>query len=122
MSPEIVGLLGIAVLLILLAVRVPVAIAMFIVGLGGIAILRNPQVALTFLANDSFALASSADLVVIPLFILMGNVATETGLSRKLYDAAYAWIGQWRGGGWPRPPWWARAGSRRCRARRSPRR
>jgi tripartite ATP-independent transporter DctM subunit len=55
-------------------------------------------VALTFLANDSFALASSADLVVIPLFILMGNVATESGLSRKLYDAAYAWIGHWRGG------------------------
>lgn len=98
MSPELIGLLGIAVLLVLLAVRVPVAIAMFIVGLGGIAILRNPQVALTFLANDSFALASSADLVVIPLFILMGNVATESGLSRKLYDAAYAWIGHWRGG------------------------
>jgi tripartite ATP-independent transporter DctM subunit len=98
MSPEIVGLLGIAVLLILLAVRVPVAIAMFIVGLGGIGILRNPNVALTYLSNDSFGLASSADLVVIPLFILMGNVATESGLSRRLYDAAYAWIGHWRGG------------------------
>lgn len=33
-----------------------------------------------------------------PLFILMGNVATETGMSRKLYDAAYAWIGSIRGG------------------------
>jgi tripartite ATP-independent transporter DctM subunit len=98
MSPEIVGLLGIAVLLILLAVRVPVAIAMFVVGLGGIAVLRSPSVALTYLSNDSFSLASSADLVVIPLFILMGNVATESGLSRRLYDAAYAWIGHWRGG------------------------
>ncbi len=98
MSPELVGLLGIAALLVLLAIRVPVAIAMFIVGLAGIAVLRNPQVALTFLANDSFALAASADLLVIPLFILMGNVAAEAGLSRKLYDAAYAWIGHWRGG------------------------
>jgi tripartite ATP-independent transporter DctM subunit len=97
-SPEIIGLLGIAILFIMLALRVPVAIAMFIVGLGGIALLRNPNVALTYLSNESFSIAASADLVVIPLFILMGNVATEAGMSRKLYDAAYAWIGHWRGG------------------------
>jgi tripartite ATP-independent transporter DctM subunit len=97
-SPEIIGLLGIAILFIMLALRVPVAIAMFIVGLGGIAILRNPNVALTYLSNESFSIGASADLVVIPLFILMGNVATEAGMSRKLYDAAYSWIGHWRGG------------------------
>jgi tripartite ATP-independent transporter DctM subunit len=97
-SPEIIGLLGIAALFIMLALRVPVAIAMFIVGLGGIAILRNPNVALTYLSNESFSIGASAELVVIPLFILMGNVATEAGMSRKLYDAAYSWIGHWRGG------------------------
>lgn len=98
MTPETIGILGIAVLLLMLAARVPVAVAMFLVGLGGIAILRNPSVALSYLASESFSLASSADLLVIPLFILMGNVASEAGMSRRLYDAAYAWIGHWRGG------------------------
>lgn len=98
MTPETIGILGIALLLLMLAARVPVAVAMFLVGLGGIAILRNPSVALSYLASESFSLASSADLLVIPLFILMGNVASEAGMSRKLYDAAYAWIGHWRGG------------------------
>ena len=45
---------------------------------------------MSLMASESFTLASSAELVVVPLFILMGNVATETGMSRKLYDAAYA--------------------------------
>lgn len=98
MSAELIGLAGIGCLLVLLALRVPVAIAMFLVGLGGVAILRSPSVALSYLSSESFSLASSADLLVIPLFILMGNVATESGMSRKLYDAAYAWIGSWRGG------------------------
>ncbi len=50
------------------------------------------------LASESFTLASSAELVVIPLFILMGNVASATGMSRALYDAAYALVGRVRGG------------------------
>lgn len=98
MTPEIIGVTGLVALLVLLALRIPVAIAMFVVGICGIAALRNANVALSFLSSESFALASSADLLVIPLFILMGNVATESGLSRKLYEAAYAWIGHWRGG------------------------
>lgn len=98
MTPELIGLYGIVALFVLLALRVPVAIAMFVVGLIGVSILRNETVALSYLASESFSLASSADLLVIPLFILMGNVATESGMSRKLYDAAYSWIGSWRGG------------------------
>ena len=50
------------------------------------------------MASETFTLASSAELVVVPLFILMGNVATVTGMSRKLYDAAYAIIGTVKGG------------------------
>jgi tripartite ATP-independent transporter DctM subunit len=50
------------------------------------------------LASETFTLASNSELVIIPLFILMGNVATQTGMSRQLYDAAYAMIGQVRGG------------------------
>lgn len=98
MSPEIIGLLGMAILFVLLGLRVPVAFAMFAVGFVGNWILNSPAAAMSQLASDSFSLASSAELVVVPLFILMGNVATETGMSRKLYDAAYATIGSIRGG------------------------
>jgi tripartite ATP-independent transporter DctM subunit len=98
MSPEFIGLLGMAILFVLLGLRVPVAFAMFGVGFVGNWFLNSPQAAMSQLASDSFSLASSAELIVVPLFILMGNVATETGMSRKLYDAAYATIGSVRGG------------------------
>ncbi len=93
-----IGLLGIALLLVLLALRIPVALTMFIVGFIGISILSGPTSALNLLASESFTLASHAELIVIPLFILMGNVATTTGLSRQLYNAAYATIGAIKGG------------------------
>lgn len=98
MTPQLVGLIGIVVLFALLAIRVPVAFAMFVVGIGGVLALSTPQSAFSLLATESFTLASSAELIVIPLFILMGNVATESGMSRRLYDAAYSWIGAIRGG------------------------
>lgn len=98
MAPELVGLLGLLILLGMIALRVPVAVALFLVGLAGTAILGSTRAALSTLASETFSLASSADLLVIPLFILMGNVATESGMSRRLYDAAYAWIGSFRGG------------------------
>ncbi|MCG7601280.1 TRAP transporter large permease [Halomonas sp. McH1-25] len=98
MSTEWIGALGILVLLVLLVLRIPVAFSIFVVGLGGVAILDSPSSALSLLASETFTLASNAELIVIPLFILMGNVATEAGMSRKLYDAAYALIGSIRGG------------------------
>ena len=98
MSSETIGLVGMAILFVLLGLRIPVAFAMFAVGFFGNWILNSPAAALSQLASDSFSLAASSELVVVPLFILMGNVATETGMSRKLYDAAYATIGSVRGG------------------------
>jgi tripartite ATP-independent transporter DctM subunit len=98
MSPELIGLLGLVVMLVLLAFRMPVGFAMLLVGLAGYAILNSPTAALSALSSESFNVASNPDLLVIPLFILMGNVATEAGMSRKLYDAAYVWLGHLRGG------------------------
>ncbi|GAB2785686.1 TRAP transporter large permease [Halomonas shantousis] len=98
MSTELIGALGILVLFVLLVLRIPVAFSIFVVGLGGVAILDSPSSALSLLASETFTLSSNAELIVIPLFILMGNVATEAGMSRKLYDAAYALIGSIRGG------------------------
>ncbi|MFC7704195.1 TRAP transporter large permease [Plastorhodobacter daqingensis] len=98
MSAMATGLLGMGVLLILLVLRVPVAFAMFAVGFAGIWALNGLGAAMSLMASESFTLASSAELVVVPLFILMGNVASATGMSRALYDAAYALIGPVRGG------------------------
>ncbi|WP_238364900.1 TRAP transporter large permease [Mesobacterium pallidum] len=98
MSGFALGLWGMGILFVLLALRIPVAFAMFAVGFVGIWILNGLGAATSTLASEAFTLASSAELVVVPLFILMGNVATETGMSRKLYDAAYAMIGSIRGG------------------------
>lgn len=93
-----IGLLGISAMLMLLLLRVPVAFAMFIVGFTGVAALNGWNAAWSLLASESFTLGSSPELVVIPLFILMGNVASKSGMSAKLYDAAYSIIGSMRGG------------------------
>ena len=98
MSSVFVGSVGLALLLVLLLMRIPVAFAMFAVGFIGIWILNGLQAATGLLSSETFALASNSELIVVPLFILMGNVASATGMSRKLYDAAYATIGQVRGG------------------------
>lgn len=98
MSPVLAGTLGLVILLVLLLIRVPVAFAMFAVGFSGIWLLNGLPAAMGLLSSETFALASNAELIVVPLFILMGNVASVTGMSRKLYDAAYACIGQIRGG------------------------
>ncbi|SFE75155.1 TRAP transporter large permease [Roseivivax sediminis] len=98
MSGAALGTIGIVVLLVLLILRIPVAFAMFLVGFIGIWMLNGWSAATGLLASETFTLASNPELVIIPLFILMGNVATATGMSRQLYDAAYASIGQVRGG------------------------
>jgi tripartite ATP-independent transporter DctM subunit len=98
LSASLIGFLGILVMFVLLVLRIPVAFAMFVVGFVGITVLDSSNSALSLLASETFTLASSPELVVIPLFILMGNVASITGMSQRLYDAAYAIIGQFRGG------------------------
>ena len=98
MSAEALGFSGIVALLILLVLRVPVAFAMFLVGFLGIWALNGWNGAMGLLSSETFTLASSSELVVVPLFILMGNIASTTGMSRQLYNAAYAVIGHIRGG------------------------
>lgn len=98
MSVEAIGFVGIAALLTLLTLRIPVAFAMFLVGFIGIWTVRGWDAAMGLLGSETFTIASSSELVVVPLFILMGNVATASGMSRQLFDAAYAMVGHIRGG------------------------
>lgn len=97
--PDIaIGLIGIGVLFFLLIIRTPVAIAMMAVGLVGVGILNSWQAAFGTLIRETIVLASFYELSVIPLFVLMGNIASVSGMSRDLYDAAHSWVGGMRGG------------------------
>lgn len=89
--------LGFGTLLILLYIRVPVGIAMMIVGAVGIWLIRPPAATPT-LAREIFSEATSYPLTIIPLFVLMGNLAGVAGLSRDLYTAAHNWLGGFKGG------------------------
>jgi len=95
---EMIGLLGVAAMLVLLALRMPIGIAMLLVGTAGFAVLHGPQNALFMLGSYPYGSAAVYELAVIPLFVLMGNAAAASGMGRDLYSAAYAWVGHWRGG------------------------
>ena len=94
-----IGLLGIVALLALLLLRIPVAFAMFIVGFFGIAILSGMNAAIQSARVRGVYTGASPELVVIPLFILMGNIASATGLSRQLYQCRLRAGGQACAGG-----------------------
>jgi tripartite ATP-independent transporter DctM subunit len=98
MSPVIAGIVGIGLLLLLFLLRLQVAFAMAFVGLVGFAYLADPGPALSILAQDIFEQFSSYPLSVIPMFILMGTFAFASGISRRLYETTYTWVGELRGG------------------------
>ncbi len=98
MSPEIAGIVGIALLLVLFLLGMPVAFSMALVGVAGFAYLSGPEPAMAVLAQDIFESFSSYPLSVIPMFILMGSFAYASGISQRLYKTTNAWMGQYRGG------------------------
>ncbi len=98
MTPTSIGILGLTAFFILMMLRMPIAMCMLIVGFVGTAAINGLQAALATLSGESFEIAGYIDLSVIPLFVFMGNMAGLSGMSRDLYDAAYAWVGHWRGG------------------------
>jgi tripartite ATP-independent transporter DctM subunit len=98
MSELVVGSLGLIALFAVLALRMPVGLALLSVGFFGIAALNGWKAAMATMTSTAYSLSSNYSLVVIPMFLLMGNIATASGLSRRLFDAAYAWVGAFRGG------------------------
>jgi len=98
MTPFATGVLGIACLFLLLIIRTPVAFAMLIVGFGGYWFLEGLRSAGGVLLTESYSAVSSYSLIVVPMFVLLGNVSSAAGFSRGLYDAAFAWVGRFRGG------------------------
>ncbi len=97
MSPQLIGLVGMAGLLLLIFIRVPVAVALSIVGMLGYASIEGWRKALLIVGSTPFDLASGYALSVVPLFILMGQVTSEAGMSAKLFKGAKALFNGFRG-------------------------
>ncbi len=98
MSPLQVGILGIAILLALLVASMPVGFAMAAVGVFGFALITTPQAAFSMVSANLYDTFSNYSFTVIPLFVLMGQIAFHAGISRRLYKAAYHWLGPLPGG------------------------
>lgn len=97
-DPITLGILALVVLVVLIAIRIPIAYGMILVGGIGIAWLNGPALLLSQLKTLAYGQFSIYDLSVVPMFVLMGELATVAGLSQALFRGANAWLGWMRGG------------------------
>ncbi len=95
-----VSIIGFACLMALILIRMPIGFAMGVIGFFGFAMLSdwNWNAALSMSSRRVIDTSQEYGLSVIPLFILMGNFITRSGISRELYQASYAFLGHLRGG------------------------
>lgn len=98
MSPETVGLVGILVLLVLILLRMNIGLCMAAVGFFGFCFISGFESGVAMIGTTAYNTVASYSITVIPLFILMGAVISNSGLGEHLYKAAYVWVGHVRGG------------------------
>lgn len=98
MNPTLAGVLGIALMILIFMSRMPVAYVMALVGFVGFSSMISTNAGLNLLAKDYYENFSSYGLSTVPLFILMGQLAFNAGISSRLYDTAYKFLGNTRGG------------------------
>jgi C4-dicarboxylate transporter DctM subunit len=98
MSVFVWGLVGIAILLVLIFIRIPIGFAMALVGFFGVWLVRGMDPAFALLATEPYSVSSHYVYSVIPLFIFMGNLASQTRLSADAFFALDKWLGHFRGG------------------------
>lgn len=98
MSPEVIGIIGIVLLLICIFLRVPVGLSLFLIGFLGVSWITSSSVGLAQLAVSAFGTSNDYNLSVIPLFILMGMFLSYSGLGNELFSSVNKWFGKVRGG------------------------
>jgi C4-dicarboxylate transporter, DctM subunit len=98
MSEVTIGLLGLGIVLILFLTGIELGFAMALVGFIGFSFLVSAKAGLNLLAKDFFDVFASYGFTVIPLFVLMGQIAFNAGIAKRLYDASYRFIGHIPGG------------------------
>lgn len=98
MDSGTIALIGIIVLFLLMFLKMPISFAMFIVGFLGIYFILPPNAAFNLLSSNIWTQFSSYSLSVIPFYVLMGEIVFRSGISKNIFEAAYRWIGHFRGG------------------------
>ncbi|MCA0206884.1 MAG: TRAP transporter large permease [Proteobacteria bacterium] len=98
MSPETIGLLGVAALFLMILTHVPIGIAMGVSGVLTFGLLRNWSAAFAIVGTEASTVFASLELAIIPLFLIMGSFAASGGMGRDIYRLAYAFLGHYRGG------------------------
>jgi tripartite ATP-independent transporter DctM subunit len=98
MSEVTIGMIGLGVVLALFMTGIELSFAMIAVGFVGFGYLMSWEAALNLLAKDFFDVFTSYSLTVVPLFIFMGQVAFNSGIAKKLFDASYKYVGHIPGG------------------------
>lgn len=98
MSAQTLGLISLIATILLLALRVPIGVALGGISIIGIAYLRGLDVALGMLRSAPYDFMANWELSAIPMFILMGAVAHHSGISSSLFTAARLWLGRLPGG------------------------
>jgi C4-dicarboxylate transporter DctM subunit len=98
MNEVMVGLIGLAVVLVLFLTGIELGFAMALIGFLGFGYIVSFEAGLNLLAKDVFDVFSSYGFTVIPLFVLMGQVAFNAGIAKRLYDTSYKFIGHIPGG------------------------
>lgn len=98
MSPILTGIFGIAAMIIMFMTQMPVAFVMALVGFIGVSLMASPNAGLILLSRSFYDTFASYDLTTIPLFILMGQLGFNSGISKRLYSAGYKFLGSIRGG------------------------
>jgi C4-dicarboxylate transporter DctM subunit len=94
-----IGLASFPALLLLIFLRMPIGLAMFVTGFVGLALVDGrTAIVLAKLKTESFTTFSSYSLSIVPMFLLMGHFATLGGMSQALFKAAESWLGHRRGG------------------------
>jgi C4-dicarboxylate transporter, DctM subunit len=97
-SSDLVALIGFIALFALMLLRVPVGMAMGLVGVSGFAYLVNGDAALKIIGHTSMRTVTDYTFGIIPMFLLMGAFVSNSGMSRELFRAANAFVGHFRGG------------------------
>jgi tripartite ATP-independent transporter DctM subunit len=98
MSSDAIAVLGFVALFVLMLLRVPVGMAMGLVGVTGFAYLVNGDAALKIIGHTSMRTVTDYTFGVIPMFLLMGAFVSNSGMSRELFRAANSFVGHFRGG------------------------
>lgn len=98
MDPVQAALIGLVLMAVFMMLGMPIAFSMLLTGVLGNAYLLSPRAAAQLLSGNVWDQFSSYGLSVVPLFVLMGQFAYRAGITERLYDAAYKWVGQYPGG------------------------